>query len=116
MAALALVVCASDASTTTVDTTTVDTTTVVATAPDITTGRAPAATTVATSPVDAVVPEGFERVAATVTAADGTVCELCLWLAATGEQRSQGLMFVTDLGGADGMAFRYESPTPAASG
>ena len=35
---------------------------------------------------------------------------LCLWLAASGEQRSRGLMFVTDLGGADGMAFRYESP------
>ena len=52
--------------------------------------------TVATSVVDAVVPEGFEQVAATITAADGTVCELCLWLAATGEQRSQGLMFVTD--------------------
>ena len=55
-----------------------------------------------------VVPTGFDRVAATVTAADGTVCEVCLWLAATPERRSLGLMGVTDLGAADGMAFRYD--------
>jgi uncharacterized membrane protein (UPF0127 family) len=64
----------------------------------------------ATVAADAVVPEGFDLIGARVTMADGTVCELCLWLAASGEQRSRGLMFVTDLAGADGMAFRYESP------
>lgn len=69
-----------------------------------------APTTASGVTADGVVPEGFERVAATVTAADGTVCELCLWLAATGEQRQRGLMFVTDLGPADGMAFRYDAP------
>jgi uncharacterized membrane protein (UPF0127 family) len=56
---------------------------------------------------DAVTPDGFERVRATVTEPDGTVCELCLWLADTGDRRSRGLMFVTDLGDADGMAFVY---------
>ena len=65
-------------------------------------------------PAGAVVPEGFEQVAATVTAADGTVCELCLWLAETGDQRALGLMYVTDLGGPDGMIFRYDSPTTSA--
>ena len=55
-------------------------------------------------------PDGFDRVRATVTEADGTVCELCLWLADTGDRRSRGLMFVTDLGPADGMAFVYPSP------
>ena len=92
-----------------------------------TAGTAPTATTVPnpSSPVvttsasttvaaGAVLPQGFEQVAATVTAADGTVCELCLWLAETGDQRALGLMYVTDLGGPDGMVFRYDSPTTAA--
>lgn len=56
---------------------------------------------------DTVVPDGFERVQATVTEPDGTVCELCLWLADTPVRRSKGLMFVTGLGPADGMAFLY---------
>lgn len=47
---------------------------------------------------------------ARVTEPDGTVCEVCLWLAETGAQRSRGLMFVTDLGEADGMAFVYPRP------
>jgi hypothetical protein len=69
-------------------------------------------TTVPTTvPAGAVVPEGFEQAAATVTAADGTECELCLWLAETGDQRARGLMHVTDLGGPDGMVFRYDLPT-----
>jgi uncharacterized protein len=67
-----------------------------------------------TAAAGAVVPEGFEQVAATATAADGTVCELCLWLAATGEQRALGLMYVADLGGPDGMIFRYDSPHTSA--
>jgi uncharacterized protein len=71
-------------------------------------------TSVTAPPADAVVPEGFEQVAATATAADGTVCELCLWLAATDDQRALGLMHVTDLGGPHGMIFRYDSPTTAA--
>ncbi len=61
-----------------------------------------------------VLPVGFERAAGTITAADGTVCEVCLWLAETGDQRSRGLMGVTDVGTsngtADGMAFVYPRP------
>lgn len=64
----------------------------------------------ATDAVAAVQPEGFGLIAARVTESDGSVCDLCLWLAETGDQRRQGLMFVTDLGPADGMAFRYPSP------
>lgn len=59
---------------------------------------------------DQVLPVGFELTAARVTAADGTVCELCLWLAESAEQRNRGLMGVTDLGPAGGMAFRYPAP------
>lgn len=55
-------------------------------------------------------PAGFGSTTATVTAADGTTCELCLWLADTADQRARGLMSVTDLGAADGMAFRYPQP------
>jgi uncharacterized membrane protein (UPF0127 family) len=59
---------------------------------------------------DVATPQGFETVAATATAPDGTVCEVCLWLADTSPTRARGLMGVTDLGGADGMLFRYEAP------
>ena len=55
----------------------------------------------------AVVPEGFDRVAARVIEPDGSICELCLWLADDADRRARGLMFVTDLGPADGMAFVY---------
>lgn len=57
-----------------------------------------------------VVPEGFDTTLARATSPDGTVCELCVWLADTAPQRSRGLMFVTDLGAADAMAFRYPEP------
>ena len=67
-----------------------------------------------TSEAGAVVPQGFEQRAAAATTADGTVCELCLWVADTGDQRALGLMYVTDLGGPDGMVFRYDAPTTAA--
>src|SRR5205814_1880522 len=55
------------------------------------TANATAATTLAP---DAIVPHGFQQVAATATKADGTVCQLCLWLAGTGDQRELGLMYV----------------------
>ena len=66
----------------------------------------------APGPTDApgVVPEGFGTIAALVTASDGETCELCLWLAADDASRGRGLMQVTDLGGLDGMAFRYDDP------
>jgi hypothetical protein len=58
----------------------------------------------------AVRPEGFATTQAVVTNADGSTCEICLWLADSSEQRALGLMFVTDVGPADGMAFRYQDP------
>lgn len=55
-------------------------------------------------------PEGFGTVGVTVTTAEGEVCELCLWSADTDDLRRLGLMFVDDLGDADGMAFVYDRP------
>ena len=56
---------------------------------------------------------GFDEVAATITAADGTTCEVCLLSATTGAQRQRGLMEVTDadLGGYDGMLFQFPDET-----
>ena len=55
-------------------------------------------------------PEGFSSGLARVTEADGEVCEVCVWLAATAEERARGRMGVTDLGGAAGMVFRFDEP------
>ncbi|MEY2960020.1 MAG: hypothetical protein RLZZ01_2588 [Actinomycetota bacterium] len=52
-------------------------------------------------------PVGFDRVVATAIGPDGDRCDLCLWLADSSSTRSRGLMGVTELGPADGMAFRY---------
>ncbi len=59
----------------------------------------------------AVVPEGFTTVTVEVTKADGEVCEVCMWLADNSAERGQGLMGVTSLGQADGMAFVWDEPT-----
>jgi hypothetical protein len=59
-----------------------------------------------------VLPEGFATTGVLVTKADGTTCEICVWLADTPARRSSGLMFVTDLGVADAMAFRYPDAHP----
>jgi uncharacterized membrane protein (UPF0127 family) len=76
--------------------------------PPITTAISP---TTSTGPATTgVVPEGFGTVAGRVTAADGSTCDVCLWAAVTAADQSRGLMGVTDLGGADGMVFRYSSP------
>jgi hypothetical protein len=56
-------------------------------------------------------PEGFTTVQARITKADGEVCEVCLWLADDGAERGRGLMGVTDLGDAVGMAFLFEAAT-----
>ena len=52
---------------------------------------------------------GFSEVAATITAEDGTTCQVCLLAATDDAQRQRGLMEVTDrsLGGYDGMLFRF---------
>lgn len=59
-----------------------------------------------------VVPEGFGTAAyRVVPPGDGTPCDVCLWVADDGPSRGRGLMEVTDLGGRDGMAFVYDTPT-----
>ncbi|MFT7327707.1 MAG: uncharacterized membrane protein (UPF0127 family) [Ilumatobacter sp.] len=58
-----------------------------------------------------VQPEGFTTATVEIIKADGTICEVCMWLADTAEERSRGLMGVTDLGTAAGMAFVFEQPT-----
>lgn len=58
-----------------------------------------------------VLPEGFTTATVVITKADGTTCEVCMWLADTAEERGQGLMGVTNLGTAGGMAFVFEQPT-----
>jgi len=55
-------------------------------------------------------PEGFSTMTAQITEADGQICEVCVWLADTSEERARGLMGVTDLGDAVGMVFRFEEP------
>lgn len=74
------------------------------TTPTSTTAPPPATPTTTTG---AVTPSGFAVTPARITLADGTVCELCLWEAATAPQRQRGLMGATDLGDADGMVFVY---------
>jgi uncharacterized membrane protein (UPF0127 family) len=56
-------------------------------------------------------PEGFTTIRALITEPDGEVCEVCLWLADDSAERGRGLMGVTDLGDAVGMAFRFDEPT-----
>jgi uncharacterized membrane protein (UPF0127 family) len=56
-------------------------------------------------------PEGFTTIQARITEPDGEVCEVCLWLADDAAERGRGLMDVTDLGDAVGMAFRFDEPT-----
>ena len=56
-------------------------------------------------------PEGFTTIQALITEPDGEVCEVCLWLADDPTERGRGLMGVTDLGDAVGMAFRFDEPT-----
>jgi hypothetical protein len=55
-------------------------------------------------------PEGFSTMTARITETDGQVCDVCVWLADTPEERGRGLMEVTDLGEAVGMVFRFDEP------
>jgi uncharacterized membrane protein (UPF0127 family) len=63
-----------------------------------------------------VAPVGFGAVTLVVTHPDGTVEELCVWLADTAALRQKGLMGVTDptLGGADAMVFAFTGDTSGA--
>ena len=53
---------------------------------------------------------GFEEISFTITSPTGEVLDWCAMLAANPELRAQGLMHQTDLGGYDGMVFRFEAP------
>jgi uncharacterized membrane protein (UPF0127 family) len=81
-----------------------------------TTGAAvsvPAVTgTVATLP-GGVAPSGFEAVTLRITAPDGSVHESCVLIAVSEADRARGLMDVDNLGGYDGMIFRFGAPTSA---
>ena len=55
-----------------------------------------------------VSPDGFDTIVAEVTSADGEMCTVCLWLADVADERVRGLMGVTDLGDAVGMAFVFD--------
>ena len=59
---------------------------------------------------------GFGQRTATITSAEGEVCEVCLLAASTDAQRARGLMEVTDpaLGGHDGMVFVYDAEVDGA--
>lgn len=59
-------------------------------------------------PVERALRDGFGEVAVAITAPDGTVTGWCVLVAASAEQRSRGLMEVTDLGGYAGMVFVYD--------
>jgi uncharacterized protein len=55
-------------------------------------------------------PDGFSTMTARITETDGQICEVCVWLADSPEERGLGLMGVTDLGGAAGMVFLFDEP------
>lgn len=68
-------------------------------------------TTPDSTPTSGAQPDGFNTIQARITEADGEVCEVCLWLADDASERGRGLMGVTDLGDAVGMAFLFEGAT-----
>lgn len=63
-------------------------------------------------------PVEFERQVMLVSSVDpdvsSEVIERCVWVAATTDQRRQGLMDVVSLGAADGMLFVQDNPTSGA--
>jgi uncharacterized membrane protein (UPF0127 family) len=61
--------------------------------------------------ITGVTPEGFTTATVRITEADGRTCEVCMWLADQSSERRRGLMGVTDLGDAHGMAFLFDRTT-----
>ncbi|NND75219.1 MAG: hypothetical protein HKN44_09455 [Ilumatobacter sp.] len=61
--------------------------------------------------IGVVRPEGFTTATVRITEADGTTCDVCMWLADDPAERARGLMGVTDLGVPVGMAFVFQEPT-----
>lgn len=52
--------------------------------------------------------DGFATASVTIRRADGTICELCTYVARTTGEHQRGLMAVTDLDGKDGMIFVFD--------
>ncbi len=75
-----------------------------------TTGTSATSTTTDPTIENGQQPEGFTTIRALITEPDGEVCEVCLWFADDADERGRGLMGVTDLGDAVGMAFRFDEP------
>jgi len=90
--------------------------------PSVTVTSAQVSTTVASPPVETLpdgslrAPVGFTAVVLTVTGADGSTVEVCVWLADDPEERSLGLMDVGDpeLGGKAGMVFAFDAEVDSA--
>ncbi len=79
------------------------------------TTTAPAATApAATAAPGGVRPVGFTTATVRITGVDGEVCDVCMWLADVADERTRGLMGVTDLGEPVGMAFVFEQPVEGA--
>ena len=55
-------------------------------------------------------PQGFSTVTVQITEPNGEVCQVCLWLADSADERGRGLLGVTGLGEPVGMAFLFEEP------
>jgi uncharacterized membrane protein (UPF0127 family) len=55
--------------------------------------------------------DGFDEISFTITDAQGVIADWCAMLADTEALRAQGLMGRRDLGGYDGMVFRYDAPS-----
>ena len=106
LAAMALAACADDPDTAVEGEVTTPATELAETTPTPTPTPTPDSTLTAGSQ-----PDGFTTIRAQITESNGEVCEVCLWLADDGAERGRGLMGVTDLGDAVGMAFRFEEAT-----
>lgn len=107
--ALVAASCSSDGSGDTLDTN-APTTVVEPSGPASTDDQVSTSVTTPAATADGRQPEGFTTMTARITDADGEQCDVCLWLADTADERGRGLMGVTDLGDAAGMAFVFEEP------
>lgn len=68
------------------------------------------------APTPPVAPVGFRSITITVTRADGSTEEHCVWLADDEPSQERGLMGITDtaLGGRSGMLFSFPTDTSVA--
>jgi len=76
-----------------------------------TTSSSTSTSAAASSTAAAATPQGFEAIGVTIRDASNKTRDFCLWLAATPDERQQGLMQVTDLAGKPGMLFQFDADT-----